>query len=185
MHRPSDAMCLPFWEPCINLVIAGVADDTSGSEATEESEKRSDVGPSVLDNLFDQSEPQVESRFGTEFWVSSIEETLLEEWESAQLPALHVLSPNKFIATDFTISQEVAPVDELSSDLPPSTVAGFPVMSGRLLPTPCLLKNETEGEPFDSMGTTSITLSSNFPGALPRRIWSFQFFQRFSCWRHP
>lgn len=124
---------------------AGVADDTSGSEATEESEKRSDVGPSVLDNLFDQSEPQVESRFGTEFWVLTIEETLLEEWESAQLPALHVPSPNKFIATDFTISQEVAPVDELSSDLPPSTVAGFPVMSGRLLPTPCLLKNETEG----------------------------------------
>ena len=138
----------------------------------EESERAD--GP-ALENSFDPSEPQVESRFGTEFWVSSIEETLLEEWESAQLPALHVPSPNKFIATDFTISQEVAPVDELSSDLPASTVAGFPVMSGRLLPTPCLLKNETEGEHQLNH------LEFNFPWGVPKVNVIIPIFQRFLC----
>lgn len=126
---------------------AGVLDQSSsGSEASEESEKGSDAPKPVLDSFFDdQAEPQVEKHFGTEFWISGLEETVLKQWESVQLPDyLHVPAPNNFIATDFTILQEVAQEEDLSSDLPAATVPGFPTV-GRLLPTPAMLNTGAGG----------------------------------------
>ncbi|CAK9096568.1 Insulin-degrading enzyme (Insulin protease) (Insulinase) (Insulysin) [Durusdinium trenchii] len=99
-----------------------------------------------LDSLFDgQREALVEPRFGTEYWVSSLDEMLLLPWESAEPPPeLHVPPPNKFIATDFTLLRDDVEEEELP-DLPPSAIEGFPLISARLSPTPRHRNSETPG----------------------------------------
>jgi len=129
---------------------AGVAGDDSGSDVTVSGEsqgmettKEVVQGADVTTPRDISIEPEIEKRFGTEFWDCSIEEALLAEWESVEVPPyLHVPAPNKFIATNFELLQEVAQEDALSPDLPPSTVPGFPVIGGRLSLTPCLLTAE-------------------------------------------
>lgn len=96
--------------------------------------------------MFDgQREALVEPRFGTEYWVSSLDEMLLLPWESAEPPPeLHVPPPNKFIATDFTLLRDDVEEEELP-DLPPSAIEGFPLISARLSPTPRHRNSETPG----------------------------------------
>ena len=137
------------------ITSEGVAGDDSGSDVTsvsgesQEMETTKEVveGADVTTPRDILIEPEIEKRFGTEFWDCSIEEPLLAEWESVDVPPyLHVPAPNKFIATDFELLQEVAQEDALSPDLPPSTVPGFPVIGGRLSLTPCLLTAEGPGK---------------------------------------
>lgn len=112
-------------------------------EAMSEEENTSDV--KLLDSLFDEScEMQVEERFGTEFWVTSISESLLESWQTGHTSAqLQLPAPNKFIATDFQLLQDCLKEDDLPH-LPASKVAHFPVIR-RLLPTPRQLTSERPG----------------------------------------
>ena len=124
--------------------------DASMSEPSEEAicaeeENASDAKRQRLDSLFDEScEMQVEDRFGTEFWVTSLSESLLESWEAGHTSAqLHLPPPNRFIATDFQLLQECFDEDDLPH-LPASKVANFPVVQ-RLLPTPRQLTSEKPG----------------------------------------
>lgn len=137
------------------ITSEGVAGDDSGSDVTsvsgesQEMETTKEVvqGADVTTPRDILIDPEIEKRFGTEFWDCSIEEPLLAEWESVEVPDyLHVPAPNKFIATNFELLQEVAEEDALSPDLPPSTVPGFPVLGGRLSLTPCLLTAEGLGK---------------------------------------
>lgn len=136
--------------PWRDITSEGVAGDDSGSDVTVSGEsqgmettKEVVQGADVTTPRDISIEPEIEKRFGTEFWDCSIEEALLAEWESVEVPPyLHVPAPNKFIATNFELLQEVAQEDALSPDLPPSTVPGFPVIGGRLSLTPCLLTAE-------------------------------------------
>ena len=132
------------------------SDASSRSEMEVDSAEHSEVEDQpeaaeplkALDPLFDQSTevPEVEKRFGTEYWLSKLDETLLARWESASAEGknLHVPAPNNFIANDFTLLEDVLEKEKLL-ELPAASVEGFPLINTRLLPTPRLLSCDTQG----------------------------------------
>ncbi|CAE8727920.1 unnamed protein product, partial [Polarella glacialis] len=102
--------------------------------------------PKLLDPFFDAAAAadalRVEPRFGTEFWDSRLDESLLKMWEEALPdPLLHAPEPNVFIATDFSL----LPADADAGGPQPaafrrsSVFEGFPVPRERLVPAPRLL----------------------------------------------
>ncbi|CAE7854645.1 Nrdc, partial [Symbiodinium sp. KB8] len=104
------------------------------------------VGQGHVDRHFVElagCEPKVEPYFGTEYWDSPLEETLLLSWESLHTAEkLHVPPPNPFIATDFSILQQVTAVEEFPQ--PKTGYASFPAVR-RLLPSPELLRSHAAG----------------------------------------
>ena len=88
-------------------------------------------------------EAKVEPYFGTEYWDSPLEETLLLSWESLHTAAkLHVPPPNPFIATDFSMLQHATGVEEFPQ--PKTGYASFPTVR-RLLPSPQPLRSSAAG----------------------------------------
>eukprot|EP00927_Polykrikos_kofoidii_P035247 TRINITY_DN29830_c0_g1_i1.p1 TRINITY_DN29830_c0_g1~~TRINITY_DN29830_c0_g1_i1.p1 ORF type:complete len:1165 (+),score=210.41 TRINITY_DN29830_c0_g1_i1:130-3624(+) len=97
-----------------------------------------------LDPLFDAAveadQMRVEPRFGTEYWDSTLEETLLRQWEVAAPDArLRVMPPNAFIATEFGIQmmdEDSERTAEPCGFQRSSIIDGFPLLRVRQVMPP-------------------------------------------------
>ena len=140
------------WACALGIDASGGGLDAVNEDTPQEGEPcREDVavGQGHVDRHFVElagCEPKVEPYFGTEYWDSPLEETLLLSWESLHTAEkLHVPPPNPFIATDFSILQQVTAVEEFPQ--PKTGYASFPAVR-RLLPSPELLRSHAAGTGF-------------------------------------